>query len=80
MRIGAPYPSRPTPTPSRSPPAADRSRDRRRGRHIGRVQGHPIYGLVVMFAAFTGLRAGELAGLNVGDLTLPQVPGSAGSV
>jgi integrase len=48
--------------------------------HIGRVQGHPIYGLVVLFAAFTGLRAGELAGLNVGDLTLPQVPGSAGQV
>lgn len=48
--------------------------------HIGRVQGHPIYGLVVLFAAFTGLRAGELAGLNVGDLMLPQIPGSAGSV
>lgn len=48
--------------------------------HIGRVQGHPIYGLVVMFAAFTGLRAGELAGCNVGDLTLPTIPGSAGSV
>jgi integrase len=48
--------------------------------HIGRVQGHPIYGLVVLFAAFTGLRAGELAGLNVGDLTLPHIPGSAGSV
>ena len=48
--------------------------------HIGRVQGHPIYGLVVLFAGFTGLRAGELAGLNVGDLTLPQVDGSAGSV
>lgn len=48
--------------------------------HIGRVQGHPIYGLVVLFAAFTGLRAGELAGLNVGDLLLPQIPGSAGSV
>lgn len=48
--------------------------------HIGRVQGHPIYGFVVLFAAFTGLRAGELAGLNVGDLTLPQVAGSAGAV
>src|ERR1700741_2655272 len=48
--------------------------------HIGRIQGHPIYGLVVLFAAFTGLRAGELAGLNVGDLTLPQAPGSAGQV
>ena len=35
-----------------------------------------------MFAvtAFTGLRAGELAGLNVGDLTLPTIPSSAGSV
>jgi integrase len=25
--------------------------------HIGRVQGHPIYGLVLLFAAFTGLRS-----------------------
>lgn len=48
--------------------------------HVARVQGHPIYGLVVMFAAFTGLRAGELAGCNVGDLMLPQIDGSAGSV
>jgi integrase len=48
--------------------------------HIGRMQGHPIYGLVVMFAAFTGLRAAELAGLNVGDLTLPHMPGAAGSM
>ena len=48
--------------------------------HIAAVQGHPIYGLVVLFAAFTGLRAGELAGLNVGDLMLPQMPGTAGSV
>jgi integrase len=48
--------------------------------HIGRVQGHPIYGLVVMFAAFTGLRAGELAGCNVGDLALSRLSGSAGSV
>lgn len=48
--------------------------------HIGRIQGHPIYALVVVFAAFTGLRAGELAGLNIGDLMLPQISGSAGSV
>jgi len=34
----------------------------------------------VLFAAFTGLRAGELAGLNVSDVTLPQIPGSSGSV
>jgi hypothetical protein len=31
-----------------------------------------------MFAAFTGLRAGDLAGLNIGDLTLPHVPGFGG--
>lgn len=48
--------------------------------HIATVQGHPIYGLVVLFAAFTGLRAGELAGLNVGDLMLAAIPGAAGSV
>ena len=30
----------------------------------------PVYGLLVRFAAYTGLRAGELAGLNVGDLDL----------
>jgi integrase len=48
--------------------------------HIGRMKGHPIYGLVVLFAAFTGLRASELTGLNVGDLTLPQIPDAAGSV
>jgi integrase len=37
--------------------------------HIGRVQGHPIYGLVVLFAAFTRLRAGELAGhAQVGEV------------
>lgn len=48
--------------------------------HISTVQGHPIYGLVVLFAAFTGLRAGELAGLNVTDLMLPAIPGAAGSV
>lgn len=48
--------------------------------HVARVQGHPIYGLVVLFAAFTGLRAGELAGCNVGDLWLPDSPGADGSV
>ena len=30
----------------------------------------PIYGLIVRFAAYSGLRAGEIAGLNVGDLDL----------
>ncbi|MFM9605591.1 tyrosine-type recombinase/integrase [Streptomyces turgidiscabies] len=30
----------------------------------------PVYGLVIRFAAWTGLRAGELAALRVGDLDL----------
>ena len=30
----------------------------------------PPYGLLVRFAAWTGLRAGELAGLNIGDVVL----------
>ncbi len=48
--------------------------------HIATVQGQPIYGLVVLFAAYTGLRMAELAGLNVGDLWLPNSPGADGSV
>ena len=32
--------------------------------------GHPEYGLFVRFAAFTGLRAGELVGLRVKDVQL----------
>ena len=35
-----------------------------------RVDGYPEYGLLVRFAAFTGLRAGELVGLRVKDLHL----------
>lgn len=35
-----------------------------------RVDGYPDYGLFVRFAAFTGLRAGELVGLRVKDLQL----------
>jgi integrase len=38
---------------------------------VGEVQNvYPVYALTVLFLAYTGLRAGELAGLNVGDLTL----------
>jgi hypothetical protein len=36
--------------------------------HIGAR--HKVYGLVVLFLAYTGLRAGELAGLEVQDLDL----------
>lgn len=35
-----------------------------------RVTGYPEYGLLVRFAGFTGLRAGELVGLRVKDLQL----------
>ncbi len=35
-----------------------------------RVDGYPEYGLLVRFAAFTGLRAGELVGLRVKDVQL----------
>lgn len=48
--------------------------------HIDRVQGFPTYALAVTFAAYSGLRAGELAGLNVGDLTLPEREGGNGFV
>ena len=34
--------------------------------------GYPEYGLLVRFAAFTGLRAGELVALRVRDLELLQ--------
>jgi integrase len=37
-------------------------------RHPSRI--HPSYGLLVRFAAFTGLRAGELAALRIGRLNL----------
>lgn len=45
---------------------------RRYRREERRVVGYPEYGLFVRFAAFTGLRAGELVGLRVKDLELLQ--------
>ena len=33
---------------------------------------HKVYGLVVLFLACTGLRAAELAGLEVGDIDLDR--------
>jgi len=45
------------------------------------LAGRPPYDLMVRFLAYTGLRAGELAGLDVGDVTIRQGPhGWAGSV
>jgi integrase len=38
---------------------------------VGEVSNvYPVYALTVLFLAYTGLGAGELAGLNVGDLML----------
>lgn len=39
-------------------------------RYIDEERKQPVYGLVVLFAAYTSVRAGELAGLEIGDLTL----------
>ena len=38
--------------------------------YIGTEQGNPVFGLAVLFAGFTGVRAAELQGLTVGDLDL----------
>ncbi len=40
--------------------------------HIG--ASYPVYGLVVLFLAYSGLRAAELAGLEIGDLRLGPAP------
>ncbi|OBK19392.1 hypothetical protein A5636_18540 [Mycobacterium asiaticum] len=39
-----------------------------------------MYALAVLFAAYTGVRAAELQGLQVGDVTLPDIPGTVGAV
>ncbi|WP_280484310.1 tyrosine-type recombinase/integrase [Nocardia cyriacigeorgica] len=49
------------------------------GAQVG-LPAYPIYGLMVQFLAYTGLRASENAGLEVGDLeftTAPPAPGAA---
>lgn len=43
-------------------------------------QHQPVYALAVTFSAYTGLRAGELRGLEIGDLTLPKTHGAMGMV
>jgi len=41
---------------------------------------NPVYALAVLFAAYTGARASELQGLQIGDLTLSDLPGTVGVV
>ncbi|NVN51621.1 site-specific integrase [Mycolicibacterium hippocampi] len=48
--------------------------------YIATEQHNPIYALLVTFTGFTGLRAAEVAGLEIGDLVLSEIPGTAGSV
>lgn len=43
-------------------------------------QGNDVYALAVLFAAHTGVRAGELQGLQLQDVTLSDIPGTVGSI
>lgn len=43
-------------------------------------QGNEVYALAVLFAAHTGVRAAELQGLQVQDVTLSDIPGTVGSI
>lgn len=47
---------------------------------IARTKGNTIYALAVTFAAHTGVRAAELQGLQVGDVTLSAIPGTMGAI
>ncbi|OBJ61278.1 site-specific integrase [Mycobacterium sp. 1423905.2] len=47
---------------------------------IATERGNPVYGLAVVFAAYTGVRVAELQGLQVGDVVLADIPGTVGSV
>ncbi len=47
---------------------------------IANQRGNPVYALSVVFAAYTGVRVAELQGLQVGDVTLSEIPGTVGSV
>lgn len=42
--------------------------------------GNDVYALAVLFAAHTGVRASELQGLHVQDVTLSDTPGTVGSI
>jgi integrase len=48
--------------------------------YIATNKGNPVYALAVLFAAHTGVRAAELQGLRVQDVTLSDIPGTVGSI
>lgn len=43
-------------------------------------RGNDVYALAVLFTAHTGIRASELQGLQLQDVTLSDIPGTAGSI
>ena len=45
-----------------------------------RSPANPVYGLAILFSAYTGMRREELQGLEIRDLTLPHIPGTTGHV
>jgi integrase len=47
---------------------------------IARTTANDVYALAVMFAAHTGVRAAELQGLQVQDVTLSDIPGTVGAI
>lgn len=47
---------------------------------IAREKGNQVYALAVLFVAHTGVRAAELQGLQVGDVSLSDIPGTVGSI
>ena len=47
---------------------------------IAREKGNQVYALAVLFSAHTGVRAAELQGLQVQDVTLSDIPGTVGSI
>lgn len=49
-------------------------------RHGSQGRGNAVYALAVLFAAHTGIRASELQGLQVQDVTLSDIPGTVGSI
>ena len=56
------------------------STDKRGRTHFHVKPANPVYALAVLFSAATGVRRGELQGLEIRDLTLSDIPGTAGSV
>ncbi|OBF69618.1 integrase [Mycobacterium sp. 852002-51971_SCH5477799-a] len=47
---------------------------------IANTKGNQVYALAVLFAAHTGVRAAELQGLQVQDLTLSDISGTVGAI